>query len=274
MASTLLDSWRLLRCILIDKRLSKGDAAVAAVLLDCATDDAGAWPSIDNMAARAGMHRTSVIDSLHRLVGAGYFTCERGGGRKNTTVYWPVYEVETVGPTLQKEPGNSSPGATVTPSETVVPKLPFPDETVGPTLENSRADTQKQSGRPYPNLPMNPPMNPPKRDSLSVSFAEWWATYPKRVARGRAWAAYQKATKATPPETLLEGARRYAAEREGQEARFTKHPATWLNDQCWLDEPTQASAPAMRPAAPRGRGDLGSAAARFMAAIDEAEAGQ
>lgn len=230
--------------VLPDKRLSKGDAAVAFVLLDFATDEGGAYPSLDTLAERTGMHRTSVIDCLRRLVGAGYFTAERGGGRKNTTVYRPVYIAETVGPTLLIEEENSRADATDTEQKTVGPTPPFIPETVGPALENSRAGTQKQSGGPYPNPPMNPPMIPPKRDSLSAGFAEWWATYPKRVARGRAWTAYQKAAKAAPPETLLEGARRYAAEREGQEARFTKHPATWLNDQCWLDEPTQAPAQA------------------------------
>ena len=31
---------------------------------------------------------------------------------------------------------------------------------------------------------------------------------------------------------------RYAMERTGENAKFTKHPSTWLNADGWLDEPT------------------------------------
>jgi hypothetical protein len=41
---------------------------------------------------------------------------------------------------------------------------------------------------------------------------------------------------------MLNGAMRYAAERTGQDQRYTKHPATWLNGQCWKDE-SNAAAP-------------------------------
>jgi hypothetical protein len=37
---------------------------------------------------------------------------------------------------------------------------------------------------------------------------------------------------------LLAGVLRYAAERSGQDQKFTKYPATWLSKKCWLDEPT------------------------------------
>ena len=36
----------------------------------------------------------------------------------------------------------------------------------------------------------------------------------------------------------IEGARRYAAARSGEDQKFTKHPAGWLRDGCWQDEPS------------------------------------
>ena len=45
---------------------------------------------------------------------------------------------------------------------------------------------------------------------------------------------------------------RYAAERTGQDAHWTKHPATWLNNECWKDEPA--------PSPPQQRGFLDSIA--------------
>ena len=36
----------------------------------------------------------------------------------------------------------------------------------------------------------------------------------------------------------------YAVEKGGEDPKFTKHPATWLNKGCWRDEPAPQSAPA------------------------------
>ena len=38
------------------------------------------------------------------------------------------------------------------------------------------------------------------------------------------------------PALTIEGTKRYAAQVEGKEAEYIKHPSTWLNGQCWLDE--------------------------------------
>lgn len=67
-------------------------------------------------------------------------------------------------------------------------------------------------------------------------FDEWYQAYPKHVGRGQAARAYKAALKIAEPLTLLEGVKRYAAERAGQDAKFTALPATWLNGERWLDE--------------------------------------
>ena len=78
---------------------------------------------------------------------------------------------------------------------------------------------------------------------IPSEFENFWATFPRRVAKARAEKAYLdiiKAKKATHDE-LLVGAQRYAAERAGEDPQYTKHPATWLNGGCWKDEPTARS---------------------------------
>ncbi len=272
--ANLLDQWRLIGRILADKRLAKGDAAVAYALLNFATDDGGAWPSIDNLAERASYSRRTAIYSADRLVEAGYFTCKPGGGRKNTTVYWPVYEAETVQPAAPFEARNSAEHCTLSPPETVQHVAPFRAETVQSSAETVQSSVKKQCNPLHPNLPIEPThKNLPNRDSLSASFAEWWSVYPRRVAKGKAWTAYQRAAKGAHPDSLLAGAQRYAAEREGQDPQFTKHPATWLNGACWLDEPTQAQAqPQARPQGSRG-GNLAEAMALHAGLIDQAERG-
>jgi hypothetical protein len=69
-------------------------------------------------------------------------------------------------------------------------------------------------------------------------FDEWWAHYPRKVAKGAAQVVWERVIKSGKANAvdLLAGAMRYAAERDGQDAKYTKHPRTWLNAECWLDE--------------------------------------
>jgi hypothetical protein len=101
-------------------------------------------------------------------------------------------------------------------------------------------------------------------------FETWWVCYPRKIAKTAARRAYERILQhgTASAEDLLEGARRYAAEREGEDPKFTKHPANWLNGGCWADEPTPSRgkgpptidehgnvvAPAPRPDRPRNAG--------------------
>ncbi|WP_017602232.1 hypothetical protein [Nocardiopsis lucentensis] len=73
---------------------------------------------------------------------------------------------------------------------------------------------------------------------LDAKFEKFYATFPRKKDPRKARAAYIAAIKrGATPEQLLAGAERYAAEREGQPARYTKHPTSWLNADAYLDEP-------------------------------------
>jgi hypothetical protein len=83
---------------------------------------------------------------------------------------------------------------------------------------------------------------------LQDDFVTWYATYPKHVARPAAIKAYSKAREHATADVLLDGARRYNAEvlQAQTKAQFIKHPATWLNNEGWLDEPASAAVMADR----------------------------
>jgi len=66
-------------------------------------------------------------------------------------------------------------------------------------------------------------------------FAEFWAAYPRKVAKGAAGKAWAKAVKLASPEVIIAAASAYAADPQ-RNPQYTKHPATWLNGQCWSDE--------------------------------------
>lgn len=81
------------------------------------------------------------------------------------------------------------------------------------------------------------PTPTPIREKYKKEFEEWYSAYPRHKGRGQAERAYRTARKKASAETLLEAGKRYAAQRVGEDKNFTKHPATWLNGECWLDDP-------------------------------------
>ena len=77
-----------------------------------------------------------------------------------------------------------------------------------------------------------------RKKVLKEEFDNWYQHYPRKVSRGAAEKALARVRReGASLETLIEGAKRYAGQVAGQEARYIKHPATWLNGKCWLDEP-------------------------------------
>jgi hypothetical protein len=72
-----------------------------------------------------------------------------------------------------------------------------------------------------------------------ADFEIWYKQYPKQVDKADARKAYLTVIKKklATPEQLLAAAMRYAAERTGQDPKYTKNPATWLNKHSWLNEP-------------------------------------
>ncbi len=71
----------------------------------------------------------------------------------------------------------------------------------------------------------------------AAGFAEWWAAYPRKTNRARAFAAYRQALAVTTPAVLLAAV--HAATRAGawpEEVRYIPAAASWLRDQRWTDE--------------------------------------
>jgi hypothetical protein len=68
-------------------------------------------------------------------------------------------------------------------------------------------------------------------------FETFWKAYPRKASKGQARKAYIAALKrGIGADVLLAGARRYASDTK-RDPDFTKHAATWINGECWLDEP-------------------------------------
>lgn len=85
---------------------------------------------------------------------------------------------------------------------------------------------------PHPNKESPNGLSP----SIAVAFDEFYAAYPRKREPRRAKAAFARAVKRAPVNEIMRGMRRYAAAHPpGSDMTYVKHPATWLNGDCWAE---------------------------------------
>lgn len=68
-------------------------------------------------------------------------------------------------------------------------------------------------------------------------FDEFWTIAPRKRGKGAARKAYAKALTIADEDEILTGTRRWRQESIGKDPAFICHPATWLNQERWEDEP-------------------------------------
>ena len=68
---------------------------------------------------------------------------------------------------------------------------------------------------------------------LQEEFDQWWEHTPRKIAKGNARKAFKAARKKAPLADLIAGIKKYAS--AASDPKYIKHPATWLNGECWLD---------------------------------------
>lgn len=76
------------------------------------------------------------------------------------------------------------------------------------------------------------------KTEINNNFDEFYSLYPRKEAKQKALLAYKKAIKTVDKDTILQGLKKYIKhiEKNKTEKKFIKHPATWLNQECWNDE--------------------------------------
>lgn len=108
------------------------------------------------------------------------------------------------------------------------------------------------------------PAAPARRRPPDVAgFEQWYALYPRKASKAEARRAFAKAVTKAPLDTLCAAAVRYRDD-PNREPAFTKLPGTWLNGECWSDEPL----PPRRNPAQRRQEDLLELVDRMRAADD------
>lgn len=83
--------------------------------------------------------------------------------------------------------------------------------------------------------------------SKEPTFDAFWTVCAKKVGKGAATDAFEKACTKVAPSVLIAAMARYGASRKNEDQKFTKHPTTWLNQECWSDETGAAGAATSPP---------------------------
>ncbi len=181
--------------------------------------DGGSWPGIDTLARYASVERRNAQRAVLDLVNDGWIVRHvNDGGNRRTRGDRRPNRYEIVWSRFNGAAESS----------------PREDDGAARTVERGGADGPHGAADAPPEPSLNLQENHPTRDKL---FDAFWSAYPKKVSRGRAREAWARLVKrGADPYEMIEGARRYARQRDGEDQQFTKYPASWLNAECWADE--------------------------------------
>jgi hypothetical protein len=215
-----------------------------AVLARYANDEGRAFPGRRKLAGLLRCSVDTVDRTLTELVNACAVTVEavhRPNGSQTSNSYWvwPATPAAAVRPPLGT-------GAAPQPQ----PCGPPSRTGAAPFISNESQLVTKTSGKRYTRESSSLfGSNEAETASVpTVGFDEFWEAYPRKVAKGSARRAWGAAARKAGAARLVEAAAAYAADPH-RVARYTKHPASWLNGECWDDPPCEPPAePAKKPA--------------------------
>lgn len=232
-----------------------------------------AWPSIAHLAAKCRVTENGIKKVIRRLTERGHLSVEFETGRGRTNRYrWIVKEARAV--TADRHEGQESAyramaqGTFRLPDEKGVTAVaPVHQKRGNPGSEKGQQAFRKGATPVTPTLIKESNYDLSYRlssqrnaQSAANAFDAFWRAYPKKVALRDAIGAFTRAIERAPPDEIIRGATRYAAERVGEDPRYTKNPATWLAKACWTDPPPAAfplSRASPRPLRPVDRSALG-----------------
>ncbi len=198
-------------------KYSKSSGRARLVLLAIADHqgEIGAWPSIPTLAKMVNASERSVQRDIQELVELGELSVSvqqaPSRGQYKSNLYWVT--VGDLSGVTESTSGVTDLQSGVTESTSGV--------TAGGVLTITRTITEP-SVKTY--------------DDFDLLFDDFWDVYPRRENKQSARRAFRQAMKTTSFETILDGVIRYRDDTNRDPA-FTKHAATWLNNQCWNDDP-------------------------------------
>lgn len=245
------------------------------------SDGTNAHPSVLRIQYRTGYDRTTVQRALRRLEAGGLIA--RDGvteGRTRWKLAMHLCRPATDWTDLEREEDDfraaaaerkrrsrskgvthsesvtvtGGEGVTVTDAESVTADVTHSTPSrhalkVRPSRTERRPNHQQPSDNQLPKDSSSPAAqaDEPTEQLHLEAFGAFWLTYPKRKAKEEARKAWIAAIeRGADPQHIVDAAKNYAHERAGQDPKYTKYPATWLNKGCYDDEPDPQPGPHLR----------------------------
>lgn len=213
---------------------------VYSVIVDRISSNTTAWPGLGTLAKATGLHRNSVQRAVTHLVIAGFLVVEHRGGlrgarRERSNVYKMVTLNVTKTVTLPTSP------------KRVCHQNGDVDVTKKVTLKDSNVTKMVRDSDNKED-----PVTRPKKTLLPIRNEQLetiYQTYPRHVGKAKALQAIRKALQEIsrrddipdPAAWLVHRVQMFAQSPAGQAGTFTPHPATWMNQGRYDDNPEEWS---------------------------------
>lgn len=221
-------------------------AAIVLARIGWRSERDGAWTATrQTIAAETGLPLRAVRGALDLLRDRGLLLAEQGLGYDRTMTWRPVGAGQAQGAesvtcmgTDSSLPCDESVPFQVTESATssleTVETLETPPSSPPPVDPSATADQA-----PVLFLAAVPDL--PPADLILEEFEGFWRAYPRRVGKQAALRSYRAARKVAPLEDIAAGLRSQLPGLEARPMDKRPHPATWLNQQRWADDPDHAA---------------------------------
>lgn len=184
--------------------------------------------NVRNVADSTGLSKPTVMGAIDDLIGMGYITRTKvpGEGGRFASYKYRVFDT----PVKKVDQGSTeSPGQECLPGNPVKKVDQAPGKESLPIKKTLSKKTNEEDHSPL--IPQGGDDHP-----SADRFDEFWEVVPKKVGKQAARKAWAKATKATDPDVIIAGMKRYRDDPNRSDA-FTKNPQGWLNDGRWEDDP-------------------------------------
>lgn len=191
-----------------DVRMSYKARGLLAELLSHAV---GFQVSIDRIARSGRDGRDAIASAIKELEAFGYLTRSQDRNPDGTLGHtvWTTCDPETA-PVKGSRPQPDYP-ATAKPA------------TANQLYKNTEVKNTESKNMPTANL-----------------FEDFWFIYPRRVGKGSALKAFNKAAETVGAEIIVAGAAKLSRDPNLPAIQYVPYPATWINREGWNDEPYPA----------------------------------
>ncbi len=205
-----------LDAVFTHSKTKNGARLLMVAVADRANEAGRCWPGIKDLMHRTGLSKTGVYTATRQAQELKELHVDEYGGPNRTHLY-------TI---LIPNRSDSEPFAIRTDTVRIL-------NNNGSASEHKPSLTQRN-----PHSPNQPRKRP--RPASDPDFETFWDHYPRKVAKVAAIRAWNATTKERPPLPDLLAALDCARSCEQwREPRYIPHPATWLNQHRWQDQPTE-----------------------------------